>query len=152
MYVCFWIKVSNRVLKPFSSLRQNFASFCRAHPLLERLRLNKRPCEVSELYSIIDWSRLPPIRVLSLHSRIIYASDYLQNSWMRNRAERALCMLLNKCSSLEELEICPDFNESPDALIRFVIILFFNSDIYFDVVSRLGIRGKHFSQLIRFLD
>ncbi|KAK4004674.1 Uncharacterized protein APZ42_015845 [Daphnia magna] len=98
--------------------KDNFASFCRAHPLLERLRLNKRPCEVSELYSIIDWSRLPPIRVLSLHSRIIYASDYLQNSWMRNRAERALCMLLNKCPSLEELEICPDFNESPDALIR----------------------------------
>jgi hypothetical protein len=37
---------------------------------------------------------------------------------MRNRAERALCMLLKECKSLEELEIGPDFNETPDALIR----------------------------------
>jgi hypothetical protein len=39
---------------------------------------------------------------------------------MRNRAERALCMLLKECKSLEELEIGPDFSETPDALIRYV--------------------------------
>jgi hypothetical protein len=101
----------------FSPFVQNFYQFCHAHPVLEKLRLNKRPCEVSELYSIVDWSRLPAVKVFSVHPRIIYTADYLRNFQMR---ERSLCVLLKKCKTLEELEIGPDFSESPYAVIRCV--------------------------------
>ena len=115
------IFVIGHVLNRSFYISKSFIQFCRSHPSLERVRLNKRPCEVSELYSIVNWAKIPAIKVLSLHSRIIYASDYLQNSWKRNRAERALCMLLTAYPSLEELEICPDFHESSESVTRYEV-------------------------------
>ena len=101
----------------FLNIKQNFITFCCSHPSLERVRLNKRPCKQSELYSVINWTKIPAIKVLSLHSKIIYSSDYLSNTWTRNTAERALSMLLTACPSLEELEICDDLHENYESTL-----------------------------------
>ena len=47
------------------------------------------------------------IRALSISPRIIYCSDHYENGKLKS----SLCTILKEHSSLEELDISPDFEE-----------------------------------------
>ena len=94
---------------------QNFNQFCRAHPLLERLRLSKRSFHQDSLkrkHTINCNNHLiPMMKALSLHPQIIYYMDEFVHG---GKVESTLLKLITDSSSLEELEICPEYEEKCD--------------------------------------
>ena len=102
---------------------QIFPLLFRAHPFLERVRLNCFNHFHSEFVSAtdfdftvygretFDWCLLQRIKVLSLHPRIISDLDIIEH------VHPTLDKFLTVFSSLDEVEICPNFGEWPMYLI-----------------------------------
>ena len=108
---------------PSLYMTQNFTEFCRAHPYLERLRLNQIHYfyqafhQSDKPYAALNWNAklIPLIKAISLHPRILYTSTFCHSGKWKSSLHR----LLRDYSSLKELEICPDIEEKCDVCQRF---------------------------------